>query len=203
MRIGIDIDGVLTDIEQWQLDYGSKFYYNNYKKEIVNHKGYETYDIFESTQECDDEFWEKYFIDYSINVDVRRFAAEVIKKLKEDGNEIFIITARGSFLSHSANVMSYEENKKVVKEWLKKNDILYDEIIFSPDDKLDICINNEINLMIEDKVDNINKISTKLPVICFNARYNENCFGKNIIRCFSWYDIYAKIRMLNNNYVEK
>ena len=24
MRIGIDIDGVLTDIEQWQLDYGSK-----------------------------------------------------------------------------------------------------------------------------------------------------------------------------------
>lgn len=24
MRIGIDIDGVLTDIEQWQLDLGSK-----------------------------------------------------------------------------------------------------------------------------------------------------------------------------------
>ena len=24
MRIGIDIDGVLTDIEQWQLDIGSK-----------------------------------------------------------------------------------------------------------------------------------------------------------------------------------
>lgn len=40
MRIGIDIDGVLTNIEQWQLDYGSKFYYNHYKKEIVNHKGY-------------------------------------------------------------------------------------------------------------------------------------------------------------------
>ena len=26
MKIGIDIDGVLTDIEQWQLDYGSKFF---------------------------------------------------------------------------------------------------------------------------------------------------------------------------------
>lgn len=24
MRIGIDIDGVLTDIEQWQLDVGGK-----------------------------------------------------------------------------------------------------------------------------------------------------------------------------------
>ena len=30
MKIGIDIDGVLTDIEQWQLDYGSKFFYEKY-----------------------------------------------------------------------------------------------------------------------------------------------------------------------------
>ncbi len=199
MRIGIDIDGVLTDIEQWQLDYGSKFYYKYYKKEIVNHKGYETCDIFDSTQQCDDEFWKKCFIDYCINVNIRKFAAEVIKKLREDGNEIFIITARGSSLSHSANVMLYEENKKIVKEWLIKNNILYDRIIFSPEDKLDICLNNGINLMIEDKVDNINKISTKLPVICFHAGYNENCFGKNIIRCFSWYDVYAKISKLDNN----
>lgn len=199
MRIGIDIDGCLTDIEQWQLDYGSKFYYNNYKKEIVNYKEYETCDIFKSTQKCDDEFWQEYFIDYSINVEVRKFAAEVIKKLQEEGNQIFIITARGSFLSHSVNVMLYEENKKVVKEWLKKSNILYDEIIFSPEDKLDICISNKIDLMIEDKVDNINKISTKLPVVCFHAGYNESCSGKNIIRCFSWYDVYAKIRRLNNN----
>lgn len=28
MRIGIDIDGVLTDIEQWQLDVGGKFFQN-------------------------------------------------------------------------------------------------------------------------------------------------------------------------------
>ena len=38
MRIGIDIDGVLTDIEQWQLDYGSKFYFEKYGKEISHMK---------------------------------------------------------------------------------------------------------------------------------------------------------------------
>ena len=32
MRIGIDIDGVLTDFEKWQLDYGSK-YFLKYNKE--------------------------------------------------------------------------------------------------------------------------------------------------------------------------
>lgn len=193
MRIGIDIDGVLTDIEQWQLDYCSKFYYNEYKKEIVNHKGYETFEIFKSSPECDDEFWKKYFVHYSINVDARKFSSEVIKKLKEEGNEIFIITARGDFLSNNEDDILYEENQKIIKKWLFKNEILYDQIIFARESKLDICINNRIDLMIEDNVDNINKISTKIPVICFNAGYNENCSRKNIIRCFSWYDIYAKL----------
>ena len=190
MRIGIDIDGVLTDIERWQLDYGSKFYYENYNKGIINPKGYETNEIFNSDIKCDDQFWNKYFKDYSINVEVRKFADEVISKLKQDGDEIYIITARGSFLSHSAKIMTKEENEQIVKQWLNKNNIYYDDIIFSPEDKLDICINNNIDIMIEDKVDNINKISTKIPVICFNAGYNEICKGNNIYRAYSWYDIY-------------
>lgn len=196
MRIGIDIDGVLTDIEQWQLDYGSKFYYENYNKEIVNYKSYETRDIFGVDIKCDNVFWSKYFVDYSKNVEPRKFANEVIKKLKEDGHEIYIITARGNFLLHSNNAIYYDLNKNIVIEWLNKNDIYYDKIIFSKEDKLDICVENNINIMIEDKVDNINKISTKIPVICFNAGYNEECNGENIIRCYSWYDIYMKIKSL-------
>ena len=146
MRIGIDIDGVLTDIEQWQLDYGSKFYFEKYGKEIQNNEGYETTEIFKVDSKLDDEFWTEYFKDYSINVDVRKLASEVIKKLKQDGNEIYIITARGSFLSHSANVMLFEENKNIVLEWLRKNEIEYDKIIFSPEDKLSICLENNINV---------------------------------------------------------
>lgn len=195
MRIGIDIDGVLTDIEQWQLDYGSKFYFEKYNKSIMNHKGYETTDIFRVDQKYDDEFWKEYFIEYSKNVEPRKFASEIIRKLKNDGFEIYIITARGSDLSHSSEVMTYEENKIIVKEWLENNEIIYDKIIFSPEDKLEICLENNIDIMIEDKVDNINKISTEIPVICFHAGYNEDCKGKNIIRCYSWYDIYCIIKM--------
>lgn len=198
MRIGIDIDGVLTDIEQWQLDYGSKFYFEKYNKQIINSEGYETTDIFQVDSKLDDEFWKEYFIDYSINVDVRKFASEVIRKLKQDGYEIYIITARGSFLSHSGNVMAYEENKKIVLEWLKKKEIEYDKIIFSPEDKLNICLENNIDVMIEDKVDNINKISTKIPVFCFHANYNKICNGDNIIRCYSWYDVYSKLKKVKN-----
>ena len=38
MKIGIDIDGVLTDVEQWQLDYGSKYYYEKYGMRIKDMK---------------------------------------------------------------------------------------------------------------------------------------------------------------------
>lgn len=41
MKIGIDIDGVLTDIERWQLDYGSKYFYK-FGKSIEDYKAYET-----------------------------------------------------------------------------------------------------------------------------------------------------------------
>lgn len=198
MRIGIDIDGVLTDIEEWQLDYESKFYYENYGKRIINAKGYDTIDIFEATSDEDDAFWRKYFRDYAENVPVRKFADEVTKKLKDDGNEIYIITARGAFLSHSADVMLYEENKKIVLDWLENNGIVYDKIIFSPEEKKDICMKNKIDIMIEDKPSGIMKIASKIPVICFAAGYNEECSGDNIIRCYSWYDIYAKIKELEN-----
>lgn len=198
MRIGIDIDGVLTDIEQWQLDYGSKFFYEEYGLSIKDYKGYETNEIFDVDIKLDDEFWNKYFRDYSINVEARKFANEVIDKLKEDGHEIYIITARGSFLSHSADVMSIEENRNIVLDWLKRNKIEYDKIIFSPEDKLDICKENDIDIMIEDKPANIENISTQLPVICFHAGYNKNCIGDNIIRCYSWYDIYSKINRMEN-----
>lgn len=196
MRIGIDIDGVLTDIEQWQLDYGSKVVFKQYNKGIVNSNGYDIKEIFDVERNLDDEFWRKYLYDYATKEPARKFSDEVTNKLKEDGNEIYIITAR--FLTDKDDENGIKM-KNIVTNWLKEYNIFYDKIIFSPEDKLDICIENNIDLMIEDKVDNINAISEKIPVICFDARYNQECKGKNIYRCYSWYDIYNKIRNIQNN----
>ena len=46
--------------------------------------------------------------------------------------------------------------------------------------------------MIKDKVENINNIYKTIPIICFHIEYNKQCVGQNIIRCYSWYDIYSK-----------
>lgn len=191
MRIGIDIDGVLTDIEQWQLDYGSKVAFEEYHKGIVNCNGYDIKGIFDIERNLDDEFWRKYLYEYATNEPARKFSGEITNKLKEDGNEIYIITAR--FLTDKDDENGCKM-RNIVINWLKEQNIYYDKIIFSPEDKIDICVENNIELMIEDKPDNINTISDIIPVICFDARYNQTCKGKNVIRCYSWYDIYAKIQ---------
>lgn len=192
--IGIDIDGVLTDLEEYQIEKG-KLFFKDYNKDVINSKGYETTDIFGVDNDFDDLFWNKHFKDYSMNVDARKGASDTISKLKIDGYQIFIITARGSWLP-TDNSMSLDECKNIVIDWLDKNNIEYDKIIFSKEDKLDVCTNNIIDIMIEDKVDNINKISTKLPVICFNAGYNEECNGNNIYRAYNWNDVYNIIKKI-------
>lgn len=196
MRIGIDIDGVLTDIEKWQLDVGSKYFYEKYNKALVSPDAYDTKEIFGVEEKLDNEFWQKYLLNYATSEPARKFAGEVIKKLKNNGSEIYIITAR--FLANQDNELG-EKMRNIVIKWLEQYEIYYDKIIFSPDNKVEVCLENNITIMIEDSPKNIMQISKHIPVICYNARYNQECIGKNITRCYSWYDIYEKISKMITN----
>lgn len=189
MRIGIDIDGVLTDIEQWQLDCGGKFF-SKLNKSVVNKDGYEITEIFNVSDELDSQFWNEYLYEYVTKEPSRKYASEVIKKLKDSGNEIYIVTAR--YLT-DRNTEDGQRMRKIVIDWLEQENIVYDKIVFAPEDKLQICLENNIDVMIEDKVENIEKISTRLPVICFHAGYNKHCKNDNIYRAYTWYDIYNLI----------
>lgn len=190
MRIGIDIDGVLTDEHRFIIDYGTK-YFNNRNIPYKLHKDiYDSEKIFEVTKEQYNEFWKQNLLYYSQNISIRPFASEIINKLKKEDNEVYIITAR-YFTTYENK--DKEQMQNIVKEWLDKNNVLYDEIIFS-ENKLDICKEFNIDIMIEDKPENILGISNEIPVICYDHPYNENLCSKNIIRCHSWYDIYTKIK---------
>ena len=84
--------------------------------------------------------------------------------------------------------------RNTTKNWLSENKVMYDKLIFTKGDKLPYCIDNKIDIMIDDDPKNINQISTKIPVICFDAAYNRECIGEKVTRCYSWYDIYTKIK---------
>lgn len=193
MNIGIDIDGVLTDEHNYIIDKGAKFLNDRGIKYTLHRDIYDSEKVFEVTKEQWKEFWKQHIFDYSKNILIRPFASEVIKKLKNENNKIIIITAR----YYTTYKNEYQEQmQNIVKQWLEKNNVLYDEIIFS-EDKVNVCRKLNINLMIEDKTENILSISSEIPVICYNHPYNEELHKKNIIRCYSWQEIYEKISILN------
>lgn len=193
MRIGIDIDGVLTNIEQFVFDYLIKYCVENSIEYNVGKNNYDYCKTFNIGKEQEMDFWNIYLENYAINEKARPFAAEIINKLKEDGHEIYIITAR--WLTNKNDDMG-NKMREIVKKWLCENEISYDKLIFSKAEKerkYKEIIENNIDIMIEDSPNNINEISNFIPVICYNTSYNGECKGKNVIRCYSWYDIYSKI----------
>lgn len=195
MRIGIDIDGVLNDAGLFEIEYGSKFYIENTNKHLENPAGYGSLNIFKSSIQEDNKFWGKAVYQF-VKCPARAFASEVIKKLKQKGHEIYIVTARASDLSYCD--ITPGKMKKIVVKWLKKYKIQFDNIVWTGEEKVSACVSNKIDIMIEDNPKHILSVSKHIPVICYDNRYNQECVGKNITRCFSWYDIYDKINQFDS-----
>lgn len=196
MRIGIDIDGVITNIEQFVMNYMSKYCVENNIDYSIGNSNYDYCKTFHISKEVENDFWSIYLEKYAINEKARPFAAEMISKLKEDGHEIYIITARWGT---NRDDESGNRMREIVKNWLYENKIVYDKLVFSKaskERKTQEIVEHKIDLMIEDSPNNINELANIIPVICYNAEYNKDCIGNKITRCYSWYDIYNKISNL-------
>ena len=189
MRIGIDMDGCITDIARFVADYGAKFCYENNIKYIIKEDEYDESKALGISLEDTEKFWNEYLPYYSIEYNPREFAKEVIDKLKQN-NEIYIITARNE---EGLPLEYYGKMQELVRAWLKKYNIYYDRLIFTKGSKLPYCLENNIDIMIEDSPRNILDIAQKIPVLCYDNPYNKNIEEKNIKRVYSWYDILRKI----------
>ena len=192
MNIGIDIDGVLTDMEREVTDYATKMCVEEGLPIKVDVSQYYETDSFNWTQEQSDRFWNKYLVPYVVESNARRYAKEIIKKLRQEGNKVYIITARDE---SGMPTEYYGKMQQLTKEWLKKYEIEYDKLIFAKDkEKLQRCIENNVDVMIEDSPRNIRNISSKVKVIKFDCQYNKDVIGSNIINAYSWYHIYRIIK---------
>ncbi len=187
MRIGVDIDGVLNDIGQWHYSCGFKFCIDNHIKRGFHPDEYMIEKQFELTDEENYKFWREYIFDLMVSIPTRPYAGNILKLLSEMGHEIIILTARDNrYLTNQyANTMNF-----YVEEWLRKNNIIYDEIIAGPGKKKDKCIKHKLDIMIEDKASNVLEISEVIPVLCFDAPYNAKISKNNVKRVYSWYQIY-------------
>ena len=118
MNIGIDIDGVLTNDDEYLLDFTSKYCYENNLSGFLDANLYE-YSKYDWDEDTINDYRKKYFVNYCKNVPARRFASEVIKKLRKDGHKIFIITGRHK-TAREINAESMNFDKRQNKTRIEK-----------------------------------------------------------------------------------
>lgn len=194
MKIGIDVDNTITTTFPILMEYCIKYNEEVIKRDLKIHKdGYSTITLFDWTEQENLIFCNKYLKEIVMQAPIKPKAKEFIKKIKNEGNEIIIITARSQ--------PRFLDPYGATKEQLDSNGILYDKIIVNCPEKYEFCKENGIELMLDDEPGNINLISKMIPVIAFNETYNEKCKGKNIIKVDTWeeaYNEYKKLEEKNN-----
>lgn len=150
---------------------------------IKNPNAYDIKDIFGCSKLERQIFWLQHFPKYCTEYPIRNKASYYINKWQKEGRKVHFITAR-----------AFVKNK-IVGPWVRnafentldENGIIPDSITYcrekeSPIDKEEACKKYGVMVMGEDKVENIKRISSFIPVVSFAASYNEDCLGDNIIR---------------------
>lgn len=196
MKIGVDIDGFLTDLFSYQIKYGKEYFknYNNYDDTKISIS-----EIFHCTKEEEQKFWTKHIWKYCLMVPARANAAATLRKLKEDGNEIYIITSRAHVTEN--NIIG-EIFRKMLFKWLKDQNIEYDGIVLCNEKQSDLdkylaCKELGIEVMCDDDVINIKAVKTIAKVISINEKYNENYADKNLIKMKNIVELSDVISELN------
>lgn len=190
MNIGIDIDGVMTDVLSYIKEKGKIFL----NKSIVNENGFDVADIFDVPKEVEDAFWDEYFYDYVKNVEARKGVSEVTQKLKSDGDKIFVITSR--YYKESYGFKNKDEYYQFTRDFLAKNGIYYDELLYAKQPKVKEANEKEIDIFIDDSPTNIMALSKVTRVFIMDEPYNRTSYAKGAVRVHDWQEIYSEIQKI-------
>lgn len=188
MRIGLDIDNVITDLDDKLL---KEFLIEDKKKRnsgIINpHASHIINGMFDWSKKEVDDFFAQNMQQLARELKPRRNCRKVIEKLLADGHEIYLITHR--VYPH------YTEPYEVTVEWFEKHKIPYTQLIISSEsDKTYECKKNKIEIMVDDRIDKCT-VMTKNGINCIvmKTRYHKN-EKHNLLVAKSWDNLYEEIK---------
>ncbi len=193
MKIGIDIDNCISNFDDTLLKE-----YLRHDKELRNtgiineNPEYLRKGMFDWTEQEEKSFYDSNIQNFAQKLKPIEDSPYYIKKLKEDGHEIYIITGRDNG--------EYTNPIELTKKWLDKYDIVYDRLIFTnahdKHAKTEVCLENNIDLMIEDSISiSLDLINNGIKVYTMNTRYNQK--EKKLDRVSKWKEIYERISKLS------
>ena len=190
MKIGIDLDGVVIDSETTFRTYEEIFDIDILNgNNLINREEPKFQARYNWTKEQEKEFIEKYFLKISRESNLMSGFVAIYDLLKQQRNEFVVITARGGFL---------EEMKDDAIRLLDENNIKFDKYYWKVEDKLQVCQNENIDIMIDDDWRIIKKLSdNKIKTLYFRdtnlMKLKENNYIKEVN---NWGEIYRHIKCM-------
>ncbi len=139
MVLGIDIDDTITKTTE----NATKILNKDVKyKDVVDYHDIE-----------EEEFYK--FVNNNIrdilgNVELKEDVRDVLKRLKDKGNKIIFVTARGSLAKEVCGISC---------AFLDRWNIPYDKVVYFKDSKVDTVLREGIELFIDDKEEVLDEIS--------------------------------------------
>ena len=183
MKIGFDIDDVITDTSSSMKDYVMKYDENGELKANME-------DIMRG--DASTPFIEKFFVDHFLSIaksaKIKEHAYEVIQDLFENGNEIYLITARGEerkiFYGAEALTLAY----------LKEHGICYTDIVFNCTDKAKVCKDYGIDVMVDDSIRHCEAVrNAGIRSILFTSCVNE-ALPTTVTRVKDWWELEKELK---------
>lgn len=196
MNIGVDVDGVLTDIGRFMTEYGEPYFKVKFGLPVADPRGYSIDEMFACTYEQRKSFWWKYGAKYLFGLPPKEGCVESIRRLQREGHRVFIITSRTLAVGHGVISVFF---RWVLRNWLWKNHIKYEKTVFcseenSAEDKIKACEENAIDVMIEDKKENVLALKGNVRVICPRCPWNEMLDDESVTFAEDWKEIEKLIR---------
>lgn len=183
MRIGIDIDDTLTNSSQTFYKYAKKYNRKNkikfkIKKNEFNQEKAYGWNEFDKTN-----FKNEYLKQILSNTSLKRNSKKIINKLNKK-HEIIFITARND--NEIDNMYNFTFN------WLRKKEISFNKLIVNSNNKLQDCINEKIDIFIDDNINTCNRLNdSKIKVLLYDSVFNKK--DNNLMRVKTWNQIYKII----------
>ena len=191
MKIGIDLDGVVIDSETTFRTYEEIYDIDVLKQNnLVDRTEPKFQSRYNWNEEQEKDFCEKYFLQVSRESNLMSGFIATYNRLKKQGHDFVVITARGLMPDGSFMKEMEDDAKRVLYE----NGIIFDKYYWGQKDKLEVCLKENIDIMIDDDWRIIKKLSdNSIKTLYFrdtNLKKLEET--EYICEVNTWGDIYRK-----------
>lgn len=206
MKIGIDIDGTLTDFSEFIVNNSQEYMWKKYSCKLKNLHGYDIDEVYnlkdeflrrgwsepevqQKVQTIVREYWNKYYLKYCFVLSLRKGAGKCIRELRKKGHEIIILSSRDRSCGRGIVNWLVRVSTKIQ---LVKGGVHVNKILFFTNDeaKKQFAHTRGIDYMVDDKPDIAYDLATRgISVFLVDSNYNKTVNGENIIRIHSWKEI--------------